>query len=274
MPARIMNGEALWGSARIAALPEEWLKDFYAWIHSLALDDGSFECGAKTVWHKCYCGNRTMSMAEVAYALDELERKKLLFRWLQVGKRALPYQVDLAGNHVGKAWGYWTNIEKPGRLPAPSDRHKKGPGVPQKLLEKFLGAVEKPAQMSLGARQAAPRKRPGRGQAVPGTPPGAGSSGLGLALDRDRKGFGLEVGNTEPGKDGEQAEVSPAPSSSSPLSSSPSSSLRSSSGSSSAGSSSSGAGEKASPAKKNTAETLEQKKAKALERVRKNLNLS
>jgi len=263
MPTRTMNGEALWSSTRVERLPEEWVKDAYCWMHSLALDDGSFECDSRMVWHKCYSGIRKMTVAEVAYALDCMERERLLFRWLQVGQRALPYKLDALGNHAGKVWGYWTNIDRPGRLPAKSDRRKVGPGVPQRLLERFLNGQEKDPQMKLGERPAAARKRLAGRQAQVGTPPGAGSPGIGLALDREREGVGLG----KPGKNRESAEVSAPPSSSSPSLATPTAPL--------ASAPHPPAGRKVpEPAKKNTLEDLEQKKRDALERVRKNLKLA
>lgn len=240
MPTRLFNGEKAWGSAKIARLPEE-MKAEYAWMHPIALDDGSFEADPVVVWRAAYAGHRRKNAAEVGEILDEFARRKLLFRWLQVGQRAMPYAVDFAGNHQGTIWGFWTNIDKPGRLPAPSDRRNVGPGVPAKLLKKFLGCKEREQQLSLVANQAAPRKGLGRRQGQAGTPPGAGSPGL----DWEGKGKGVGVGL---GTEEAEKTVSPASSSSSPLSSS----LRSSS----AGSSSSDAGEGESPAKKKSAEVL------------------
>lgn len=235
MPNRLFNGEAAWSSGSIAHLPDEIMAE-YAWCHALALDDGSFECEPQQVWHKCYAGirrraGRPWTLAEVAEVLDEFARWKLLFRWLQVGRRALPYRVEMDGSHAGKVWGFWVNIDKPGRLPAKSDRRKVGPGVPQRMLEKFLNEREPERQMRLGGGQAKPGRSLARRQDVPGTTPGGGSPGLEGVRRGSGRGLGLgaqgtDVEKTEEGKTGEQIEVS-APPSSSPTFATPTASLTS-----------------------------------------------
>jgi len=161
MPNRMVHGEALWGSRKIKSLPAK-MRAEYAWLLMLALDNGVFEAEAKLVWSKCYTYNRAESergdenpldlvnQEDVVRILDELEKAKLLFRWVQCGARALAYRGAREVPANGKIWGHWVKIEKPGRLPAPSARRKVGPEVPQKLLRKFLGQPPEGARAQLG----------------------------------------------------------------------------------------------------------------------------
>lgn len=124
MPKRILDGEAMWGSSKIAALPE-WAKAEYSWIFSLALANGSFECDVRTVWSKCYLYSRPeVTTDQVKMILDAFERVGLLFRWV----------------HHGKQWGYWVGINKEGRLPPPTQRARmaRGQEPPTKGLKAFI----------------------------------------------------------------------------------------------------------------------------------------
>lgn len=124
MPKRILDGEALWGSSKIAALPE-WAKAEYPWIFPLALANGSFECDIRTVWSKCYHFSRPeVTTDQVQMILTAFERVGLLFRW------------DVSG----KMWGYWVGIEKEGRLPPPTQRVRmaRGQEPPRKELKRFI----------------------------------------------------------------------------------------------------------------------------------------
>src|SRR5713101_5273514 len=121
MPKRILDGEAMWGSAKIAELPA-WAKAEYAWILPCALANGVFECDPRTIWSKCYAFNRPeITVDQVTHILNCLERAGLLFRWIHTDS---------------KNWGYWTGINKVGRLPAPTQRERMtcGPEPPSKGL--------------------------------------------------------------------------------------------------------------------------------------------
>ena len=110
MPKRVVDGEGIWHSDKLATLRPE-IKPELANLIPLALANGSFECTPAKVWSKVYAENRPeVSLAHVEQMLDELERAKILFRW----------------SAEGKTWGYWTGIEKPGRLPPPSRRGETG----------------------------------------------------------------------------------------------------------------------------------------------------
>jgi hypothetical protein len=90
-----------------------------------------FECNPQSIWARVYSCNRPdIQPKDVRAILREYERVKLLYRWQDPD---------------GRWWGYWTGIEKPGRLPAPSRIQRKeqfcGPAPPQEGLSKFLDSV-------------------------------------------------------------------------------------------------------------------------------------
>jgi len=131
MPKRLVDGDAIWRSDSLLAIPVEYRRE-YTWLLPLAMANGSFECHPNKIWSDCYAYNREdISRADVPKILDAFEQAKLLFRWT----------VD------GKTWGYWVGIEKEGRLPKPSDiksgKFKLGEPVPLKELEAFTGRALK-----------------------------------------------------------------------------------------------------------------------------------
>jgi hypothetical protein len=128
MPKRIIDGEGIWKSDKIAAIEPPRYRAEYANLLPLAMANGSFECNARSIWATCYGYNRPdVTPEDVVAILDEFERVKLLFRWAV----------------AGKAWGFWVGIDKPGRLPSEArqrERHEKtGEIVPQDKLHDFLG---------------------------------------------------------------------------------------------------------------------------------------
>jgi len=79
-------------------------------------------------WPTATTGRTSPWRADVQQILNELERVGLLFRFYDAG--------------TGKAWGFWTGIDKKGRLPSPSRQEKKhetvGPFPPKDALEKYV----------------------------------------------------------------------------------------------------------------------------------------
>jgi hypothetical protein len=103
MPKRIVDGEGIWKSDKIAQVELPLYRAEFANLLQLALANGSFECNARAIWTTCYGYNRPdVTPEDVAAILDEFERVKLLFRWTV----------------SGKTWGFWVGIDKPGRLPS------------------------------------------------------------------------------------------------------------------------------------------------------------
>jgi hypothetical protein len=111
MPNRVFS-DAAWTSDKVKALPEDFRAE-YAWIYSLALCDGTFECDTRKIWAQCYAPTRKISgkggftVERVGELLQELVRVGLLLT-----------QTDAQG----KTWGYWVGSEK--FLPPRAHWHK------------------------------------------------------------------------------------------------------------------------------------------------------
>src|SRR5437867_9380426 len=113
MPRRIIDGEGVWQSDKLAKVEPPEYRVEYTWLLPLALDNGTFEYSARNIYARCYAACRPdMTLKDVETILAEFERCGLLFRYVSEG---------------GKAWAFWTGIDRAGRLPAPSQRHKIGP---------------------------------------------------------------------------------------------------------------------------------------------------
>ena len=129
MPKRIVDGDGLWRSDKLAEVTPAWMKAEYANLIPLALANGTFEANPRRIWSTVYSYNRPeISLQQVEDMLAEFERVKLLFRWFD--------------GATGKQWGYFVGIEKAGRLPPPSrlrEGHEIiGPQPPRDSLQKFL----------------------------------------------------------------------------------------------------------------------------------------
>jgi hypothetical protein len=106
MPKRMIEGEGIWLSDKIAKLPEKFRAE-YANILPLALADGIFECEPRRVWCTVYAYNRPEITVEyVTEMLNLMEDVGLIVR----------------AEHEGHKWAFFIGIDKPGRLPEPSKR--------------------------------------------------------------------------------------------------------------------------------------------------------
>jgi hypothetical protein len=130
VPKRIVDGDALARSDKLAQVQPVSYRAEYAYLLTLALANGSFEVDPRKVWSNLYSYNRPDITADgVAAMLDEFERVKMLFRWTEPN---------------GKVWGHWVGSDKPGRLPAPSrlrDGEKVGVPIPREKLKQFLEPI-------------------------------------------------------------------------------------------------------------------------------------
>jgi hypothetical protein len=128
MPKRIVDGEGLWRSDKIASIRTPWMKAEFANLIPLATANGTFEVNPRRIWSAVYAYNRAeVTLEMVEQLLDELERVKLLFRWTD--------------SQTQKPWGFWVGIDKPGRLPGRSRRGRNevvGPEPPADELRKFV----------------------------------------------------------------------------------------------------------------------------------------
>lgn len=110
MPKRLFSDKA-WKSDKIRALPEKYRAE-YAWIYSMALCDGTFECDAHKVWAACYATVR--SGGRYGWTSEKVDEMLLAFELAGLLQRC--YDSE------GKVWGKWTNCED--CLPARCDWHK------------------------------------------------------------------------------------------------------------------------------------------------------
>jgi hypothetical protein len=99
MPKCVVEGEALWGSDKLAQVQPEWMRAELANLIPLALPKSSFECDARKIWSRVYAFNRPSITPEVVeQILAEYRRVKILFTW----------QED------GKTWGFWVGSDPDG----------------------------------------------------------------------------------------------------------------------------------------------------------------
>ncbi len=129
MNKRILDGGALWKSDKIALIKPEWMRAEYAnWI-PLALANGVFESDTRRIWATIYSYNRpNISFEDADRIKREFCRVGLLFLW--------------PDEPTGKSWGYFTGIEKQGRLPPKSrldNKHEEvGPVPPVEALRNYI----------------------------------------------------------------------------------------------------------------------------------------
>lgn len=134
MPKRVVDGDALWRSDKLAQVEPIWMRAEYANLVPLAHANGSFEAGTRRIWSNVYSYNRPeITLEKVEALLDEFERVRLLFRW---------------EDSTAKRWGYWVGIDKTGRLPSKSRLEKKhetlGATPPDDKLNAFLNSAGQP----------------------------------------------------------------------------------------------------------------------------------
>ncbi len=102
MPKRIVDGEALWLSEKVKRLPEKYRLHYANWL-PLAEANGVFEVDIDRIHTKIY--------AFLCPAIGKSQVRKLLELMVGVG-------LVRTWKESGKTWGYFTGIDKPGRLPS------------------------------------------------------------------------------------------------------------------------------------------------------------
>lgn len=128
MPKRVIHGEGVWRSDKLARVEPPWVRAEYVNLIPLALANGVFESKPRRIWSEVYSYNRSDITAHdvETVILPALVKVGLLFCWK---------------DEAGKEWGYWIGIEKPGRLPGKSRRGRNeavGPKPPAEQLRKFM----------------------------------------------------------------------------------------------------------------------------------------
>lgn len=133
MPARVIDGDAIWGSDKLFHLSEEARVD-YVWLYPLADAHGIFELTNLVVVHAKVAALRpSLTVAKLGERFRQYNDVGLLFIWIQ----------------GCKTFGYWVGADKKGRLPKPSDRKKfknceadcPVTGL-QEYVAKFQGAIK------------------------------------------------------------------------------------------------------------------------------------
>jgi hypothetical protein len=112
MPSRVIDGDKMHQSDKIAALPG-WAQPEYAWIYPLADANGVFELtNLRAVYARAYAIRSRFSFAKFTKLIQLFNIiVGLLFIWEADGKR----------------YGYWTGAERRGRLPSLSTRARYNP---------------------------------------------------------------------------------------------------------------------------------------------------
>lgn len=101
MPARVVD-DSIYRSSKVKALKPEHRPE-YAYLIPLAEANGVFEADPVWVWATAYAYHRDGLGPEwVRDLLEDFKRVGLLRTWVE----------------LGKTWGYWVGIDKPGRLPS------------------------------------------------------------------------------------------------------------------------------------------------------------
>lgn len=107
MPKRIVDGEALWTSTKLRRVsPPEFRFHYANWL-PLAEANGVFEADFDVIWSKIY--------APLSPDLCTETVRKIFEEFVRVGLVA-PFE------DAGKVYGYFTGIDKPGRLPSEAHR--------------------------------------------------------------------------------------------------------------------------------------------------------
>lgn len=77
MPKRIVDGEGLWRSDKLAEVTPAWIKAEYANLVPLALANGSFEANPRRIW-STFSTSFEHFRCELNRKKSKLERKRLV----------------------------------------------------------------------------------------------------------------------------------------------------------------------------------------------------
>lgn len=176
MPKRVVDGEGVWRSKKLKQVEPPSFRAEFANLVPLAFANGSFEADPDMIWSAVYSFNRPDITADtVSKILDEFQRVGMLFRWK---------------DGEGRFWGYWTGIEKPGRLPGKSRRgtnERIGAPPPLESIRTFLDSI---------CIQGHSRQENGDRPELPVIPtPTADSIGIQEALNGNEKLLGFGSGS-------------------------------------------------------------------------------
>src|ERR1039458_3740422 len=99
MPKRIIDGEAMWSSDKLARCPL-FARRVYPWLISLADAAGCFELtNLRVIWGKVAAIREDLTVDDLGKIFEEYQRHGLLFVW-----------------YVGqKTYAHWVGSDRPGR---------------------------------------------------------------------------------------------------------------------------------------------------------------
>ena len=128
MPKRIIDGEGMWASDKLASCSPE-VRGWYSWLYPLADPHGNLELtNLPVILGKVGAIRPELNLEFLERILWEFENAGLLFTWESNGKR----------------YGHWTKSELPGRLPPKSHRSNRyekivGAEMPHVAYERYIG---------------------------------------------------------------------------------------------------------------------------------------
>lgn len=112
MPTRMISGEGMWSSTKIASCVTEIPATsgvYYPWLYPLADANGVLELTSlRVIFAQIAMQLPFFTLEHLTAIINDFHKAGLLFIW----------------KDRGKTYGFWTNSDKPGRLPKPSDRDR------------------------------------------------------------------------------------------------------------------------------------------------------
>jgi hypothetical protein len=128
MPKRIVDGEGIWLSNKLASMGaiDAIPILLYAWLLPIAEHNGVFEYDPRAIHKRTLAYHDILEENELVDCLNLYRDAGLLFVWTE--------QKD------GKEYGYWVGSDKKGRLPGKeySKRYSWPPEPPKSLLGKYI----------------------------------------------------------------------------------------------------------------------------------------
>lgn len=122
MPMRMVDGDRIWTSSTLRKLPEKYRLHYANWL-PMAEANGTFEADPEKIHHTIYNFLvKSVTVREVKHILSLFIEHKLVIIWKE----------------NGKTWGFFSGMEKKGRLPSKSQlvKYKElPPSIPEELLD-------------------------------------------------------------------------------------------------------------------------------------------
>ena len=128
MPKRVLDGEGIWGSDKLAKVEPVIYRTYYAWLFSLADCYGSFEItNLRMIAGKVNANIPRLTAREVEKVFQEFYKRGLAFIW----------------EHLGRRYLHWTGSMRKGRWPRESRRTKKYEKVLAPIIKQHPEVLKK-----------------------------------------------------------------------------------------------------------------------------------